>query len=62
LASILFPESEGNLWKCTCGTVRRKNIKVGYANLMSHIKLKHPDYLEVFAMEQQSTKKRLRIY
>ena len=45
--------SDGTSWKCTCGTVRKQNIKLGYANLMSHIKAKHPDYLEVFTLAQQ---------
>ncbi len=52
------PGSKGNLWKCTCGTVRRQNIKLGYANVLSHIKLKHPNYLEVGALAQQSNKEK----
>ena len=45
--------TELNLWKCTCGTVCKQDIKVGYANLMSHIRQKHPNYLEVFYVTQQ---------
>jgi hypothetical protein len=52
------PGSEGKLWKCTCGAVCRQNIKLGYANLMLHIKLNQPDYLKVFALAQQSNKEK----
>ena len=45
--------TESNLWRCTCGTVRKQDIKVGYANLMLHIQLKHPNYLEIFHVAQQ---------
>ncbi|KAL5478043.1 hypothetical protein EMCRGX_G024918 [Ephydatia muelleri] len=46
--------SEANTWKCTCGTVCKQNIKLGYTNLMSHSKQKHPNYLEMFHLAQQA--------
>ena len=45
--------SETNAWKCTCGTVRKQNVKLGYTNLISHIKQKHPNYLEMFHLFQE---------
>jgi hAT family C-terminal dimerisation region len=45
--------TELHRWKCSCGTVRKQDIKVGFANLMSHIKQKHPNYLEVFHVARQ---------
>jgi hypothetical protein len=44
---------ELNMWKCSCGTIRKQDIKVGYTNLMSHIRQKHPNYTEVFSVYQQ---------
>jgi hAT family C-terminal dimerisation region len=45
--------TESNRWKCSCGKVRKQDIKVGFTNLMSHIRQKHPNYLEVFHVAQQ---------
>ena len=42
-----------NRWKCSCGTLRKQDIKVGFTNLMSHIRQKHPNYLKVFNVAQQ---------
>jgi hypothetical protein len=37
------------LWKCTCGVQRRCDVtKHGYANLMDHVKKKHPDYIAIY--------------
>ena len=44
---------ELNRWKCSCGKVRKQDIKLGFTNLMSHIRQKHPNYLEVFHVAQQ---------
>ena len=44
---------ELNRWKCSCGKVRKQDIKLGFKNLISHIRQKHPNYLEVFHMAQQ---------
>ena len=41
------------MWKCSCGTIRKQDIKVAYTNLISHIQQKHPNYLEVFNLAQQ---------
>ena len=46
--------SETNAWKCTCGTVRKQNVKLGYTNLISHIKQTHPNYLEMFHLFQEA--------
>ena len=40
-------------WKCKCGTLCKQNIKLGFSNLLSHIKQRHPNYEEVFAIAQQ---------
>ena len=40
-------------WKCKCGTLCKQNIKLGVSNLLSHIKQRHPNYEEVFAIAQQ---------
>ena len=46
-------------WKCTCGTVRSQNIKLGYLNLvMSHIKQKHTNYLDMFVLTEQANEDR----
>ena len=38
-----------NVWKCRCGNERKCDVsKNGYNNLMSHIKSKHPNYLELY--------------
>ena len=44
---------EVNMWTCSCGTIRKQDIKVGYTNLISDIRQKHPSYLEVFNLAQQ---------
>jgi hAT family C-terminal dimerisation region len=49
--------SESKL-KCTCGTVRSQNVKLGYSNLMSHIKLKHANYLDMFVLTEQANEDR----
>ena len=41
-------------WKCTCGTLCKQIIKLGLSNLLSHIKQRHPNYEEVFAIAQQA--------
>ena len=41
-------------WKCKCGTLCKQNIKLGFSNLLSHNKQRHPTYEEVFAMAQQA--------
>ena len=41
-------------WKCKCGTLCKQNIKLGLSNLLSHIKQRHPNYEELFAMAQQA--------
>ena len=45
-------------WKCTCGTVRSQNVKLGYSNLMSHIKQKHTNYLDMFVLTEQANEDR----
>jgi hypothetical protein len=42
-----------NRWKCSCGKLRKQDIKLCFANLMSHIRQKHPNYLEEFHLAQQ---------
>ena len=38
-------DEEHKRWRCTCGAVRKCDVsKNGYANLMTHIKSKHPEY------------------
>jgi hypothetical protein len=48
-------------WKCSCGTIRKQNVKLGYTNLVSHIKQKHPNYLGVFQMDQQVVEEQSKI-
>jgi hypothetical protein len=54
LCSLFFGkvpyDGSKDLWKCECGTIRKQNAKLGFSNLMSHIKQKHPNYMEVFQM------------
>ena len=38
-------DKEENMWKYSCGTIQKQDIKVGYTNLISHIRQKHPNYL-----------------
>lgn len=46
-----------NTWKCKCGLQRKCNVvKFGYNNLMTHIKAKHPDYQEIYAVQSSATK------
>ena len=45
---------QADLWKCKYGTIRKQNIKLGFSNLLSHIKQRHPNYEEVFAIAQQA--------
>ena len=50
-------------WKCKCGNVRKCDImKHGYANLFTHIKLKHPDYqslIKTYSTESVNTPSQL---
>lgn len=42
--------SSKNIWKCKCGVDWKCDvIKNGYNNLMTHVKSKHPDYLDIYA-------------
>jgi hypothetical protein len=43
-----------NQLKCKCGTLCKQNIKLGFSNLLSHIKQRHPNNEEVFAIAQQA--------
>jgi hypothetical protein len=45
-------------WKCTCGPVRSQNVKLGYLNLMLHIKQKHTNYLDMFVLTEQANEDR----
>ena len=38
-----------NIWKCRCGNERKVDVaKSGYNILLSHIKAKHPDYMQIY--------------
>ena len=41
-------------WKCKCGTLCKQNLKLGFSKLLSHIKQRHQNSEEVFAMAQQA--------
>ena len=35
-----------NIWTCRCKSTRKQDPKNGHGNLMNHIRLRHPTYLE----------------
>ena len=41
-------------WECICGMLCKQNIKLGFSNLLSHIKQRYLNYEEVFAIDQQA--------
>jgi hypothetical protein len=59
ICQLYFGESpvagdrELNRWKCSSGKVCKQDIKLGFANLMSHIRQKHLNYVVVFHLAQQ---------
>ena len=53
-------DASSTLWKCKCGVERKCDVKNnGCNNLITYLKSKHPDYLEIYAahtLESSSSK------
>ena len=49
ISQVFFTEIQEGVYKCKCGSTRKRKKTAGYTNLMSHLKEKHPDWEQVYA-------------
>ncbi|POM71659.1 Hypothetical protein PHPALM_11737 [Phytophthora palmivora] len=60
ISTFFFTDRGDGLFSCKqCGKTRKQTVGTGYTNLISHLKIKHPGYNEIYEESQRNASQTL---